>query len=192
MIRTVADLMPGLLAAALFDPFGLVIVRLRPADIHPQQHLGPVLRLGAAGPGMHFEIAVVGVGLAGEEALKLAPRRFRAQLFEGRLGVGDDGRLALGLTHLDQLEGVGDLPLDTAVTADRLVEPGALAQQLLCRGGIIPQARILGLRVQLGETAIGSLPVKDASSAAPTTCRCRRRPPEFRRAWSHSVVVSTP
>jgi hypothetical protein len=89
---------------------------------------------------------------------------------ERGFGIGDDGRLALGLAHLDQLEGVGDLPLDPAITADRLVEPGALAQQLLCRRGIIPQPRILGLGVQLGEAAGCSLPVKDASSAAPTTC----------------------
>ena len=169
MILTVADLMPRLLAAALFEPFGLVAVRFRPADIHPQQHLGPVLRLGAAGPGMHFEIAVIGVGLAGEQALELAPRRFRAQLFERRFGVRDDGRLALGLPHLDQLEGVGNLPLDPAITVDRLVQLGALAQQLLCRRGIIPQPRILGLSIQLGEAAVCSLPVKDASSAAPTT-----------------------
>jgi hypothetical protein len=119
---------------------------------------------------MHFEIAVVGVGLAGEQALELAPRRFRAQLFERRFGVRDDGRLALGLTHLDQLEGVGNLPLDPAITVDRLVQLGAFAQQLLCRRGIIPQPRILGLGVQLGEAAVCSLPVKDASSAAPTTC----------------------
>jgi hypothetical protein len=119
---------------------------------------------------MHFEIAVVGVGFAGEEALELAPRRFGAQLFERRFGIGDDGGLALGLPHLDQLEGFGDLPLDAAVAGDRVVEPGTLAQQCLRRGGIIPQARILGLRVQLGEAAVRRLPVKDASSAAPTTC----------------------
>jgi hypothetical protein len=87
---------------------------------------------------MHFEIAVIGVRLAGKEALELAPRRFRAQPLERRFGIGDDSRLALRLTHLDQLEGVGDLALDPAITADRLVEPGALAQQLLCRCGIIP------------------------------------------------------
>jgi hypothetical protein len=119
---------------------------------------------------MHFEIAVIGVGLAGKEALELAPRRFRAQLFERGFGIGDDRRLALGLTHLDQLESVGDLPLDAAITADRLVELGALAEQLLRRSGIIPQARILRVGVQLGEAAICSFPVKDASSAAPTTC----------------------
>ena len=119
---------------------------------------------------MHLEIAIIGVGLAGEQAFELAPRRLRAQPFERRLGIGDDGGLALGLTQLDQLEGFADLPLDPPIAADRLVELGALAQQLLRRGGIVPQARVLGLRIQLGETAGCGLPVKDASSAAPTTC----------------------
>jgi len=113
-------------------------VRLRPADIHAQEHLGPVLSLGAAGPGMHFEIAVIGVGLAGEEALELAPRRLGAQLFERGLGLGDDLRLALGLAELDQFERLVDFALDPPVAADRLIEPGALAQQLLRGGRVIP------------------------------------------------------
>ena len=49
------------------------------------------------------------------------------------------------------------------------VEPGALAQQGLRRGRIIPQLGVLRLGVQLGEAAVGHLPVKDASSAAPAT-----------------------
>jgi hypothetical protein len=36
-------------------------------------------------------------------------------------------------------------------------------------GLVIPQLGVFGLAVQLGEAAIGRLPVKDASSAAPAT-----------------------
>ena len=89
---------------------------------------------------MHFEIAVIAVGLAREQAFELAPRRLGAQFFERGLGIGDDASLALGLAEFDQLERIGDLALDAPVAADRLVEPCALAQQLLRRGGIIPQA----------------------------------------------------
>ena len=118
---------------------------------------------------MHFEIAVVGVGLAGQQAFQLTPGCFRAQSFERRLGVGDDRRVTLGFTQLDQLEGVGDLPLDPAIAADRLVELGALAQQRLGRRGIVPQTRVFNLGVQLGEAPCCGVPVKDASSAAPAT-----------------------
>ena len=160
---------PGLLAAALLEPLDLAAVGFGPAHIHPQQHLGPVLRLGAAGSGMDLEIAVVGVGLARQQAFELAPCSLGAQPLERRLGLGDDAGLALGLAELDQLDRLVDLALDPPVAADRLVEPGALAQQLLRARGIVPQVLILGLRVQLGETAGCGLPVKDASSAAPTT-----------------------
>ena len=118
---------------------------------------------------MNLEIAIVGVGLARQQAFEFAPGRLGAQPFERCLGLGDDAGLALGFAKLDQLERLLDLALDPAVAADRLVEPGALTQQLLRARGILPQAGVLGLRIQLGETAGRGLPVKDASSAAPTT-----------------------
>src|SRR6185437_1201719 len=59
---------PVAVAGAFLQPLDLVAVLLGPADIHKQQHLGPVLGFGAAGAGMGFEVAVVGVGLAREEA----------------------------------------------------------------------------------------------------------------------------
>jgi hypothetical protein len=46
---------------------------------------------------------------------------------------------------------------------------GALAQQRLRLGGVIPQRRILGACVQLGQFLDGVVVVKDASSAAPAT-----------------------
>ncbi len=118
---------------------------------------------------MDFEIAIVAVGLARQQAFELAPCCLGAQLFERRLGFGDDLRLALGFAQLDQLERVVDLALDAPVAGDRLVEPGALAQQLLRGGRVVPQARVFDLGVQLGETPGCCIPVKDASSAAPAT-----------------------
>jgi hypothetical protein len=45
---------------------------LGPAGIHPHQHLGPILGLGAAGAGVDFHVAIIGVGFAGEQAFDLA------------------------------------------------------------------------------------------------------------------------
>ena len=118
---------------------------------------------------MDLEIAVVGVCLARQQAFEFAPGGVGAQPLERRLGLGDDPGFALGLSQFDQLERVGDLALDAAVARNRMVEPGALAQQLLRDAGIVPQARVLGLGVQLGEAPCCGLPVKDASSAAPAT-----------------------
>ena len=101
---------------------------LGPAHVHAHQHAGPVLALSAAGAGVDFEVTVVGVGFARQQALELASRSIRAQLLERRLGLGDDCRFALGLAELDQLAGLFDLALDPPVATDRLVEAGALAQ----------------------------------------------------------------
>ena len=160
---------PGFLTAALFEPFDLVTVRICPADIHPQQHLGPILRLCAAGAGMNFEIAVVAIGLARQQAFELALGRLGAQSLERQLRLGHYAEIALRLTQLDKLARLFDLAFDPPIAADRLVEPGALAEQSLRARRIVPQARILGLRVQLGEAPGRPLPVKDASSAAPAT-----------------------
>jgi hypothetical protein len=119
---------------------------------------------------MHLEIAVVGVGLAGKEALELAARRLDAKVLERRLGVGDHADLALGLTQLDQLERFGDFTFDPLIAADRLVEFCAFAKQFLGCFSIVPQTRVFGLGIQLGEAAGRTFPVKDASSAAPATC----------------------
>ena len=144
-------------------------MRVGPAHIHAQQHLGPILGLGAAGPGMDFEIAVVAVGLAREQAFEFAPRRFAAQFVERGLGLGDDRRLAFAFAQFDQFDRLVDLALDASVAADRLIEPGALAQQLLRRDGVVPQAWVLDFGVQLGEAPRCRIPVKDASSAGSAT-----------------------
>jgi hypothetical protein len=87
---------------------------------------------------MDLEIAIVAVGLARQQTFELAPRRLGAQFFERRLGLVYDLGLALGLAELDQRQRVVDLALDAAVAGDRLIEPGALAQQFLGGGGVVP------------------------------------------------------
>ena len=160
---------PGLLAAAFLEPFDLVSVGIGPAHIHAQQHLCPILGLGSARPGMDFEIAVVAVGFARQQAFEFAPRRLGAQFFERGLGLGDDRRVTLALAQFDQFERFVDLALDTSITADRLVEPRALAQQLLRVSGVFPQPGVFDFAVQFGETPVCRIPVKDASSAGSAT-----------------------
>jgi hypothetical protein len=118
---------------------------------------------------MDFEITVVAVGLARQEAFELALLCLVAQLFEAPLGLGDDLVVALAFAELDQLQRLIDLALDTAVALDRALKSGALAQDLLRRRAVVPQLRVFGLAVQLFEAGVGGIPVKDASSAAPAT-----------------------
>src|SRR6516162_725536 len=64
----------GLLPRGLFQVFDLVAVLLGPARVHAQEHVGPVLALGAAGAGMNLEEGVEAVGLTGQKRFELAAR----------------------------------------------------------------------------------------------------------------------
>jgi hypothetical protein len=96
---------------------------------------------------MNFEIAIVSVGLARQQALDLALARLFAQLFEVLFSFRDDRRVALGIAELDQLDRVIDLALDAAIAVDRAIEAGALAQQRLRRGRVVPQLGVFRLGV---------------------------------------------
>jgi len=118
---------------------------------------------------MHFQIAVVAVGLTRQQAFDLASLRLLMQRREARFGLRDDRPVALGFAQFDQLDRFGDVALNAVVALNGFFEPVALAQYLLRLGGVVPQLRVFRLGVQLGQAAVGDVPVKDASSAAPTT-----------------------
>src|SRR5260370_34162688 len=67
-----ARLDAGLLAGALLEPAHLEAAALGPARVHAGQHLGPVLRLGAAGAGVDLDVGVVAVALARQQAFQAA------------------------------------------------------------------------------------------------------------------------
>src|SRR5207342_3112571 len=75
----------GDFAGADFHQFGLPAAALAEAQVHAQQHLGPVLRLGAAGAGLDVDEAVGGIELAGEHAAELQLLHARGDLVH----VGD-------------------------------------------------------------------------------------------------------
>jgi len=59
----------------------------------------------------------------------------------------------------------------------------ALAHDFLRFGGIVPEVRILDAGVQLGQTPLGDIPVKDASGSARWRRGFRRPEPAVRRAF---------
>src|ERR1700735_5366163 len=61
----------GDLARTRIDDLAREAVRGAPAKVHAQQHLGPVLRLGAAGAGLDVQERAMRVHLAAEHALEL-------------------------------------------------------------------------------------------------------------------------
>ena len=59
----------GFFAGLVVEHLALEAAPLRPLQIHAQQHLGPVLRLGAAGAGMDGHDGVGAIVLAAEHLL---------------------------------------------------------------------------------------------------------------------------
>jgi hypothetical protein len=115
---------------------------------------------------MDFEITVIAVGLARQQAFQFALGGFGAQLVERGLGVRDDAVVALCLAQLDKLDRVGVVLLDPLVAVDQVLQPAAFAGDLLGRFGIVPEIGRLNLFVQFREAPVRDIPVKDASATA--------------------------
>ena len=81
----------GLVAVLNFVDLDFEVLALAPADVHAHEHLGPVLRLGAAGAGVDDDDGVERIGLFGEHGL-------RFELF-GEVDEGGDlaGEVGLGV-----------------------------------------------------------------------------------------------
>ena len=152
-----------LLALLLVDDLGREAVALGPAQVHPQQHLGPVGRLGAAGAGADRQdrgALVVLAGeqqrgaLAGEVGLERrgvrAPARPRAR--RRRVSASSSTAVARSLGAREQA-----LP-----RLDLVAQAVGLAQDLLGGALVVPEAGFVGQRVELGDARLLRLEVKDA------------------------------
>jgi len=137
-------------AFGLFQPLDLVAVPLGPARIHAKQHASPILALGAARPGVHFEIGIVGVGLAREQRLELAPRHLGLELLQRRFRLGNGFLIFLGLAELDHGQLVVELLFDAGDGSELVFERGALLHHALCALLVIPEVGILCLAVEFG------------------------------------------
>jgi hypothetical protein len=126
-------------------------VRFGPAQVHPQDHLGPVLGLGAACARLDVEIGVVDVHFAREHAPKLQPGDQLLELVE----IGDHLGSRVVVIFLDgefeQLAGVGKPRRQLVQPANDLLEPGTLLSQRLSALGIIPDVGFLQLALDLGQ-----------------------------------------
>ena len=140
-----------------------------PAGIHALEHLGPVLRFGAASAGVDFDVAVEPVGLAGEEAFDFAPLGFLGEAFQRVDTIGDHRQIGLGLGHFDEFERVGDVGFELQDALDQADQSVALAHEFLRGGRLVPEIGVFGAVVQFFEAGEGDIPVKDASSAARRT-----------------------
>ncbi len=97
----------GDLARAGIDHLAGEAARGAPAQVHAQQHLRPVLRLGAAGARLDIEEGAVRVHLAAKHALELELAHLRLEPLRVALDVARGGLVALALGQLQQLRRIG-------------------------------------------------------------------------------------
>jgi hypothetical protein len=154
-------------------------VALGPAEVHPEQHLRPIRCLRATGAGADRQDGGSVVVLAGEQQLgSLA----------GELGLEVLG-LPIGFRLELRIAGLGgqlDRGLEVRCTREQPVpelEIGAqavgLAQDILCRPTVVPEARLRRARVELGQSSLFAGEVKDAPrsiGSAPAGRGRARRP----------------
>src|SRR5208283_3590547 len=78
----------GFFAGLVVVHFGFEALALGPAQIHTQKHVGPVLRLGAAGAGMDGDDGVARVVIAGKQSFSFDAIDQFAEGVEFALQVG--------------------------------------------------------------------------------------------------------
>ena len=141
---------PRLIAVQIVQNFIGVAVTLRPAGVHPVQHLCPVLRFGAAGPRMEGQNGVFGIILTGQQGGQPHLRHAGLQL----LGVGGSllvNALVAGfLRQLDKRHGILVQRLQLLVGLHTGLQLGGALQHLLAVFHVVPKARLGGLALQLG------------------------------------------
>jgi hypothetical protein len=122
-----------------------------------------------------LEEAVVGVGLARQQALELEPAEPVPELAQRGLRLGHDLGIALLLGQLGQRLGIGEFLLQLALPVDGGREARALAHDALRALPVIPQFRVGRRLAQLIQACERAVPVKDASSAGRSPARSPRR-----------------
>ncbi len=159
-------LQPRLLPRGGLLHLDLEAAPLRPAQVHPQQDLGPVLRVGAAGAGVDGDDRVAGVVLAAEQA-----RLF--ELGEALLDRADLGReltrqLIVSGRHLGDLLEVVDVALELAEPLQFAL--GARVGGAGAGGGVlvVPEPGPLHLLLEPLDLSLKRGGVKDNPRAAST------------------------
>jgi hypothetical protein len=135
-------------------------VAFRPAQIHAQEHLGPVGGFGAAGTGADRQQG---------GALVVLPREQQRRAFTGEVGL-ERRRVAvelgfeLGIGSLGQqvdggkeVVGAAEKPFPQR---NLLAQPVGFAEDLLRGPLIVPEARLLGQCVELADAIVFGREVK--------------------------------
>ena len=137
----------GLVAGGGLLHLDLEAAPLGPAQVHAQEHLGPVLRVGAAGPGADSDHGVACVVAAVEQARLL--ERPQPLLQRAKLGVELAGELGVVGRQLGELLEVRQVRLEGAKRLQPALGCGVRRGRAGGLLGVVPEAGPLHLRLEL-------------------------------------------
>src|SRR6266496_1681679 len=164
-----------LLPWARLEDLGLEAAIGRPAQVHAQQDLGPVLRVRAARVGLDRDGGVAGVVLAGEERVLLEALELAAERDDARLDVVGET-----LVELEQLLRVLVLVREPVVSLEAFRD----ARVLGADGGsallVVPESRLPELCFELNLLFPQPIRVKGNHGPSPAGPRFLRAAPEAR------------
>ena len=171
-----------LVARLQIQNLSLVATAGRPAHVHPLQHLGPVLRFGAAGAGIDAHDGALPVVGAGEHAgeLHLAHSVLDTRQHTCRLGSRGLVLGFVGQFHQNPrvLEGA-HLHVESV---HGFLETRLFTQQRLGLLVGVPEVGVRRLAIKLGYAGTFAVDVKDAPGESPDgvpTFRCGRAEGRF-------------
>jgi hypothetical protein len=136
-------------------------VALGPAQVHAQQHLGPVLGLGAAGAGLDVDETVGRVHLAGEHAAELEAGEFLLEAFEVRADRIDGLRVVFLEGQIEEVPRVREALVELLEDADDPFEFGAFAAEGLRLVRVVPDRGFGEFEFYFGEPILAVGIVKD-------------------------------
>ena len=137
---------------------------LTPAQVHAQQHLRPVLRLGAAGTRLYVQEGVGLIHLAGKHAVELQFLQLPFQLVQVAVHRGQRVRVLLFPGHIEQALGVLDAGAQAPHGLHHLLQRGPLTAQRLRPFGIFPDVGDFQFAVDFGQAFGLAIVFKDTSS----------------------------
>ena len=152
-------------ALADVDDFGLVAVGIAPAQVHAQQHVRPVLRLGAAGASLNVEERAVRIHLAGEHATELELLEVSLDPCEVRIHTLRRGFVVFLDGHVEQLGGVVQGCADAVQHGDDLLKAYPLATELLGLVRRVPDRRIFEFAAYFSEPFALGVVLKETPEA---------------------------
>src|SRR6185503_5498750 len=151
-----------LVARLEVDELALEAAAITPARVHLQEHLGPVLRLGAASSGMDGDDGVEAIVLAAEHLAGFGGLDVLLEVVEALQQVAVDGLASLG--PFDEHAEIVGAGLQRVAERELLVEPAAALQQLLRLGLILPEVGLGDAGLDAVELGTRSGCVKDSSA----------------------------